>query len=124
MTHGACSRAAHQDLTPYRLPKKMQQKQHIPDGEKNLQRITTDSSDTVTEQKEKGKRSIWSETTTSTVRCWPFTGPPVQDAWGRASAPRRGRPVYDTAEDQALSVLLPQQQVAVLPETQGSVCCH
>ena len=37
-------------------------------------RIKTDSSHTVKGQKERGKRSIWSETTVLIVSCWPFVG--------------------------------------------------
>lgn len=63
-------------LNPYVLPKKTQPKWQVPNDEKNLQidRIKTDSSHTVKGQKEKGKRSIWSETTILIVSCWPFIG--------------------------------------------------
>jgi hypothetical protein len=40
-----------------------QQKRQAPNDEKTYNRIKTDSSHTVEGQKEKGKRSIWSETT-------------------------------------------------------------
>lgn len=33
---------------------------------------------------------IWN--TILIVSCWPFVGPPVQDAWGQASAPPQGHP--------------------------------
>lgn len=77
-------------LNPYILPKKMQRKWQAPSDEKLTNRIKTDSSHTVKGQKEKGKRSIWSETTILIVSCWPFHWTPVQDAWGQASAPARG----------------------------------
>lgn len=97
-------------------------------------RIKTDSSHTVKGQKEKEKRSIWSETTTLIVSCWPFIGPPVQDAWGRAvllgevtlmaNGPCLGTPVtwspqQDPAE--ALSASAPQPQYPGLPTPSGSL---
>lgn len=112
-------------LNPYRLPKKMQQKWQVLNDEKNLQ--IESKLIQVTQWKDKRKkekRSIWSGTTTVIVSCWPLIGPPVQDAWGWASAPMRPHssmangpclwhssnpevPHQDTAEDWALSVSAP-----------------
>lgn len=111
-------------LNPCRLPKQTQQKWQVPMMKKNLQIESKLIHVIVKGEKQKGKRSIWSETTTLIVSCWPFIGLPVQDAWGRASAPVRGHPSMangpclwhcsnpevpqqDNAEGQALSVSAP-----------------